>query len=60
MGRKALPDATVQVASRVTPLVKAALKGVAAEKEWTESQLIRKLIESSAPIKAALKNGKKK
>ena len=61
MGRKALPEMKVQIASRVAPGIKAAIDVVAVAEKRTTSQTIEILLEESPRVKAEIrKNGKAK
>lgn len=61
MGRKSLPEAKIQIASRVAPRVKLAIDAVAVAEKRTTSQVIEILLEESPRVKAQIReNGKGK
>jgi len=61
MGRKALPESKVQIASRVAPRIKTAIVAITEAERRTESQVIEILLEESPRVRFELrKNGKKK
>lgn len=57
MGRPKLLETKPQVAGRVAPRIKAAVKAVATKERRTESQTIELLLEQSPKVRAYLKNG---
>lgn len=60
MGRKSLPDAKIQIASRVAPQIKSAIDAVAVAEKRTTSQVIEILLEESPRVKARIReNGKR-
>jgi len=58
MGRPKLEETKVQIAARVAPRVKVALKMVAKNERRTESQIIELLLEDSPKIQAVLNRRK--
>lgn len=60
MGRPKLPETKPQVAGRVAPKIKAAVKAVATRERRTESQTIELLLEQSPKVRAYLRNGNSK